>query len=107
MSAKIIAELNGKLSSDQNYTIELFRSFLADLIGEIEKQELKDYLASYIKKIENRVSVSVPVLKTPKTTLIAKGTVKKCGIVFAATFILSVFASFFREGIHKTRRSTC
>ncbi|RKY05755.1 MAG: hypothetical protein DRP66_10220 [Planctomycetota bacterium] len=99
LSSQMVAELNDKLSSSENYTIELFKSFLADLIGEIKEQELKDYLASYIKKIENRISVSVPVSKTPKISSIAKGTVKKTGVAFAAFLMLSVFAAFLREGV--------
>ncbi|MCK4828927.1 hypothetical protein KA005_75085, partial [bacterium] len=46
LNARMIAELGDKLSSGQDYTINLFKSFLAGLIGETEKQELKDYLAS-------------------------------------------------------------
>ncbi len=56
-------------------------------------------LASYIKKIENRISVSVPVSKTPKISSIAKDTVKKSGIVFIVALMLSVFASFLLEGL--------
>ena len=103
LSSQMTAELNDKLSSGKLYTIELYKSFMADLIGEIEKQELKDYLASYIKKIENRISVSTPVSDTPKTTSLAKGTVKKSGIAFVVAFMLSVFVSFLREGLKKNQ----
>jgi hypothetical protein len=103
LSARIIAELNDKLSSGQNYTIELFRSFLADLIDEIEKQELKDYLASYIKKIDNRISISHPVSEKPKMYSIAKGTVRKSAIVFAVSLIILVFTSFLLEGLKQNK----
>lgn len=102
LNLRLIADLNDKLSSSQDYTIDLFRSFLADLTGKIEKQEVKDYLASYIKKIENRISISAPVSKTPKISSIAKGTVKKSGTVFVVALMLSVFASFLSEGLKKT-----
>ncbi|MCK5644640.1 MAG: hypothetical protein KAJ19_27830, partial [Gammaproteobacteria bacterium] len=102
LSARIDTELNDKLSSHQNYTVEQFKSFLTDLVVKIEKQELKDYLASYIKKIENSISASIPVSKTPKTVSILKGTVKKSCIVFAIALVMSVFASFLREGLKKT-----
>ena len=102
VNTKIVAELNDKLSSIDEYTIEQFKSFLTDLVVKIEKQELKDYLASYIKKIENSISASIPVSKTPKTVSILKGTVKKSCIVFAIALVMSVFASFLREGLKKT-----
>jgi len=103
LSARIIAELNDKLSSEQSYSIELFKSFLADLIGETEKQELTDFLASYIKKIENRISVSAPVSENPKICSIAKGTTKKIAIVFAIAIMLSVFAAFLLEGLKQSK----
>ncbi len=103
LSARMIAELNDKLSSEQSYSIELFKSFLADLIGETEKQELKDYLASYIRKTENRISVSTPVSENPKIYSIAKGTVKKSGIVFVIALMLSVFAAFLLESLKQNK----
>jgi len=60
---------------------------------------LKDYLASYIKIIENRISVGIPVSKNPRVYPVAKGTVKKTGIVFAVALMMSIFASFLLEGI--------
>jgi hypothetical protein len=103
LSARMIAELDDKLSSEQSYSIELFKSFLADLISELEKQELKDYLASYIKKIENRISASAPVSENPKIYSIAKGTIKKSAIVFAIASMLSVFAAFLLEGLKQNK----
>jgi hypothetical protein len=102
LSARMIAELNDKLSSEQSYSIELFKSFLADLIGETEKQELKDYLASYIRKIENRISVSAPVSENPKICSIAKGTIKKSVIIFVIALMLSLFA-FLLEGLKQNK----
>ena len=99
LSARIIAELNDKLSSGQVYTIDIFRSFLADLISETEKQELKDHLASYIKKIENRISVSNPISANPKISPIAKGTVRKSGLMFMLALMAAVFVSLISEGL--------
>ena len=69
----------------------------------MKKQELKDYLASYIKKIENRISVSAPVSENPQISSIAKGTVRKSGLVFAVTLMMSVFASFLLERLKKSQ----
>jgi len=76
---------------------------LIDLIDSYENRELKDYLNSYIKKIENRISISAPVTGKPSISAVAKGTVKKSAIVFVIALMLSVFAAFLIEGIQKSR----
>ena len=85
------------------YTIQQYYAFLSELTGDYEAKELKDYLASYIKRIENRISTSVPVSKNPKMHSIAKGTVKKSGLVFVIALMLSVFAAFLSEGLKKNQ----
>jgi len=60
---------------------------------------LKEYLNSYIKRIENRLLAGGPVAENPRIHSIAKGTVKKSGIVLMAAFIISVVAAFLHEGI--------
>jgi len=104
LSDKMIAELNDKLLSGQFYTVEQFITFLADLINKTEKAELKDYLASSIKKIENRISVTSPVSLTPKVYLINKGTVKKSAIVFLSMVMISIFVSCLIES-HKLKKA--
>ena len=64
---------------------------------------MNDYLASYIKRIETRISVSAPVSENPKISPIAKGTVKKSAIVFAIALMISVFAVFLLEGLKKIK----
>ncbi len=103
LNEQIISELNAKLSSGQNCTIHHFKTFLMQLIGRVEKQELRDYLASYIKKVENRISISVPVSENPKIDLISRSIVKKSAIVFVVALMLSVFASFLSEGLKKNQ----
>ncbi len=99
LTERLAEELKSNISS--YYTIQQYRSFLIKLIGDYEAEELKDDLASYIKKIDNRISVSVPISQTPKITSIAKGTVKKSAIVFVVALMISVFASFLLEGLKK------
>ena len=60
-------------------------------------------LASYIKKIENRISAGVPVSENPKICSIAKGTTKKIAIVFAIALMLSVFVAFLLEGLKQNK----
>lgn len=101
LNNRIFAELNNKLSSD--YTVEQFRSFLMSLADSYEKPQLKDYLNSYIRKIENRISASKPITEKPQIHPIAKGTVRKSSIVFVVSFMISVFAAFLLEGLEKNR----
>jgi len=99
LNNRIATELSSKLSSD--YSAEQFKLFLAGLVAGYEKPQLKDYLSSYIKKIENRMSASKPITEKPKVYPIAKGTVKKSGIVFAVSLMTAVFAAFLLEGLKK------
>jgi len=78
-------------------------SYLTELVVSYETKELKDYLASYIKRIENRISISTPVSENPKMYSIAKGTVKKSGLVFVVALMISIFVSFLLEGLKKAR----
>ena len=101
LNAKIIVDLNSKLASGNDYTINQFKIFLINLVGKCEKPELKDYLASYIKKIENRISVGIPVSENPRVYPVAKGTIRKSTIVFIVFLVISVFISFVLEGSKK------
>jgi len=98
---RLAAQLKDKKSA--YYTIEQYHTFLTELTGEYKTDEIKDYLASYIKKIENRISASTPVSQTPKIFSIAKGTVKKGAIVFVMALMMSVFVSFLLEGLKKSQ----
>ncbi|MCH8120362.1 MAG: hypothetical protein IIC00_11620 [Planctomycetes bacterium] len=49
LNEKLFAEVKNKALSD--YTIQQFRLFLLESVKEVEKEELKDYLSSYTKRI--------------------------------------------------------
>jgi hypothetical protein len=104
LNNKIFAELNNKLSSD--YTADQFKSFLTGLVDVYEKPQLKDFLNSYIRKIENRILVSKPITEKPQIYPIAKRTAKKSGIVFVIAFVVSVFSAFLLEGLKKSQVKT-
>ena len=99
LNEKLLAEIRNSKSTE--YTVGQFRSFLGDLAGSSEKTEVKDYLAAYIKKLENRMLSRVPVTDTPKTYSLGRGTVKKTGIAFAVFLMVSVFAAFLIEGVRQ------
>ena len=101
LSERLSVELKSSISS--YYTIQQFHSLLTKLIDNYKAEELKDYLASYIKRIENRISASVPITENPKISSIGKGTVKKSAIIFAIALMISVFAAFLLEGLGKSQ----
>ena len=101
LNEKLLAELKNKTSS--YYTIQQFHSFLTALVNSYESKELKNYLNSYIKRIENRISTSAPVTGKPSVSAVARGTAKKSGIVFAVSLMISIFAAFLLEGIQKSQ----
>jgi hypothetical protein len=101
LNNRIATELSGKMSCD--YSVKQFKSFLAGLAADYEKPQLKDYLSSYIKKIENRIADSKPVTEKPRVYPIPKGTAKKSGIVFVIAFMIAVFAAFLCESIEKRK----
>jgi hypothetical protein len=104
LNHKIFAELNSKLSSD--YTIGQYKTFLTGLAAGYEKPQLKDYLSSYVRKIENRISASKPITEKPQINPIAKGTVKKSGKVFVISLMIAVFVAFLLEGLKKGQVKT-
>ena len=101
LNEKLSAELKNNISS--YYTIQQFHSFLTELIGSYEAEELKDYLSSYIKRIENRIAANVPVTENPSTYAVSKGTAKKSAIVFVIALMISMFAAFLLEGLKKSQ----
>jgi len=100
LNKKILAELNEKITC--YYTIQQFHLFLTDLVNSSEGEEIRNYLNSYIKRIENQISVSDPVVEKPKICAISKGTVKKSTVVFAILLMVSIFAAFLLEGSQKS-----
>lgn len=100
LNEKLLAELNGRMSS--YYTIQQFRLFLTELAGGTEKKELKDFLNSYIKRIENRISASTPIVGNPKVYAIPRDTIKKTAIVFIGLLVIGTFVTFALESVRKS-----
>jgi hypothetical protein len=104
LNEKFFAVLeNGAVSG---YTLQHFYSFLVEFAEQVEKQELRDYLGSYIKSVENRMAASIPVTEQPSIYAVSNNTVKKSVIVFAACLIISMFAAFLLEGLQRIRVET-
>ena len=101
LSEKLLAEVQSKAMS--GCTMQQFHSFLLDSAKELEKEELKDYVSSYIKNIENRIAVGKAIIENPSIYTISKGTAKKSGMVFVVALMLSVFAAFLLEGFKQNK----
>jgi hypothetical protein len=102
LNEKLFISANKTMYSD--YTLGQFCSFLTDtLAGYKDNEQIVDYLNAYIKRIENKMANTMPFVEKPKVYPIAKGTVKKSGVVFAIAFVISVFSAFLREGLEKNR----
>ena len=100
----IFVELGNKLSSE--YSEEQFKAFLTGLIANYEKPMLKDCLNSYLKRVENRMMAGKPIMEKPKIYPIARGTVRKSGIVFVVSLMVSLLLAFLVEGVQKSQAQT-
>jgi hypothetical protein len=107
-----IISLNNKLLTEirnlrsLGNSIQQFQSYLVDFSGSKETEAVNGYLDAYIKKLENRILSRVPVAETPKTYFVGKGTVKKTGIVFAVSLMVSIFAAFMWSGVRSRQSRT-
>jgi hypothetical protein len=103
LSNKMLSYLNDKTTS--YFTIRQFQSYVGGLLDRCQSKELKDYLNSWLRKIEDIVSATTAVTEKPKIYPVPDGTVKKTAIVFVISLIISVFAVFLLEAArkHKSR----
>jgi len=92
MNEKLLSYVNRVITS--YHTLEQFHSFLNDSLEMYKDQELLDYLKAYIKRVENKIASAVPLVEKPRVYPIAKGTVKKSGILFVIALMISTFAAF-------------
>ena len=90
----------------QRQTLKQFHSFLTDVITDYaEEASAQDRLAAYIKRIENSMASAVPIVENPAIYGEARETVKKTGLVFIASFVLSLIGAFLREGVQQKKLS--
>ena len=90
------------------YTLGQFRAFLAKTLAEQKGDEpqIQDYLKAYIKKTDNKIASTLPLVEKPKIYPLAKGTVKKGAIAFAIALMISIFACFVSEGLKNRTRAS-
>ncbi len=101
LNQKLLTQIESRSSSA--CTIQQFRSFLVELTKDTEQKELKDYLNSYVKGVENRIAVSAPVTEEPRIYAVHRGITKKTAAVFVVLLMLATFTAFLLEGFGKSR----
>jgi hypothetical protein len=102
LDEKLFSHLNKAMYS--GYTSGQFRLFLIDtLAGYNDNTQITDYLKAYIKKIENKMATTTPLVEKPMISPVAKGTIKKSGIIFALLLVTAVFAAFLLESFEKNK----
>jgi len=96
-------ELKNNISTENNYDIHDFRSFLSDLAKRCKDKASQEYLYSCIKNTDNRISASSPVVENPEICPVEKGAAKKSAVVLLIFLMISVFAAFLLEGLGKSQ----
>jgi hypothetical protein len=102
LNERLLEEVRNKMSS--YYTIEEFHSFLAQIMGDYESSELRDYLSAYTKRIENAISARAPIVEKPGISSVSKGSLRKTGIVFVGLLMMTTFGVFLLEAVQKSRK---
>lgn len=102
LNERLLDEVRNKMSS--YYTIGEFHSFLARTMGDYEGSDVKNYLAAYIRKIENAMSANTPLVETPGINEVPKGGLRKAGIVFIALLMITTFGAFLLEVAQKSQK---
>ncbi len=68
--------------------------------------EIRDYLAAYMKRLENRVSTRAPVTELPSVRRTTAGRLRTMGVIMSACLIAFIGAAFVAEAVGQGRR-TC
>jgi len=90
---------------EQSFTMNRFHASLVEEMAGCteEMQHVRDYLAAYLKRVENEMAAVVPVVDKPAIHAVARGIVKRTGLVFAVACLLSIFGAFMGEGLRRKR----
>jgi len=104
LNEKLFSQVKNKVSS--YYTVQEFRSFLANMMGDYTETELVDYLNAYAKRIENMISTNTPVIEKPSVYPVPKGAAKKSTVIFAVLLIITTFVAFLSEAVQQKQAPT-
>ena len=98
--SKLLEEVVKRKTSAE-YTTNHFLSYLYTVLKDIQKDEIKDYLNSYIKNIENLIASKNPITSEPRILPVSKSSLKITAIVFVLSIMIVLFAAFLLEGLKK------
>ncbi|MFH1716075.1 MAG: hypothetical protein ABIF19_01880 [Planctomycetota bacterium] len=99
LNERLLEEVNSKAAS--YYTLGEFRSFLANVMSDYEDGGAAGYLRAYIKRIENTMATTKPVVGKPGVYRVPKGTGRRTGTMFAVLLMVTILAAFLLENIPK------
>jgi hypothetical protein len=96
---KVTEDIYNKISDlmASNGTFLQLHSFLIDALTKYDENNQRDYLSSYIKRVENKIMITAPLSEQPEVYSVSNGAVKKTAIVCILSLILSIFTSFLLE----------
>lgn len=104
-----LVELNQRLLSEArkhsiaNYTIDAFLAQLVSAEKQTEEPEIRDYLNAFVKNIENRISLRIPVVDAPEIYIIPKGIIRKTLLTLVSALAFFLVAAFLIEGVKRNR----
>jgi len=103
LNEKILAYMENAISSGS--TLTLFKSYLLSLMEEYKDNIiLKDYLNSYIRQIEIKLSEQRPVVNNPKIFVSERSGFTKTAAVFITSLIFAVLTAFVFEALQKNQK---
>jgi len=88
-----------ELSTDAAQTLSTFHSFLANVLSGNEDVEATGYLKAYIKRIENVMAPTKPVVVKPGVYLVSKGAGRKTATIGAVLLMVTILAAFLLENL--------
>ena len=91
LDERLLKEVNNQAAS--YYTIGEFHSFLANVMNENENAGAAGYLKAYIKRIENMMATTRPVVDKPEIYAVPKGAGAKTATTCAVLLVVAILTA--------------
>ncbi len=99
LDERLLKEVNNKAAS--YYTLGDFHSFLTNVMSENGNAGTADYLKAYIKRIENVMATTRPVVDMPEIRPVPKGAGAKTAATCAVLLVVTILTAFLLENLPK------
>ena len=99
LDERLLKEVNNKAAS--YYTLGDFHSFLTNVMSENENAGAVDYLKAYIKRIENMMTTTRPVVDKPEIHPVPKDAGAKTATTSAVLLVVTILTAFLLENLPK------